>query len=909
MRTRKLYGLLLRCYPAAFRNEYGSQMLSVFSEQLGEARRCGARLEQATLWAHATRDAFTIAPKEHLHVILQDVRFALRGMAARPGFAAVAILSLALGIGANTAIFSLWNSVLHSSLPGVAHPEQLVILTNPEDAGMWHGTGSGDRDWLTYAEFEQLRDHAASFSAMAASQSSLSRWQIRFAGRDWEDAYGRLVSGGYFQLFGVHAALGRVLAPGDDRNDSPYAVISYHYWQRRFSGRPDVLGATFTVRNAVVTIIGVAAPGFLGETSGQQPDLWISLRTQPAVIPGEDLLHEAPPQKAMWLHAFGRLKPGVTMARAEAESNAIFKAGLESFYGSVVLPEARRDALSQRLKLHPGANGASEARGDFSTSLTVLLAAVGLLLLIACANLANLLLARGAVRRPEMALRLSLGASRGRLIRQMVTESLVLAGMGGIAGLGAAWLVHGALVGMIVQSDRNFRLTFTLDPLVLAFTMGVTLAAALLFGLLPALQVTRTDAGACLKEQSRGAAGSMGRMRLGRSLVSVQLALSLPLLVGAGLLARTVYNLQHVDLGYPVDRLQLAGIDSRVAGYNSVRSETLYLDLLQRIRQIPGVQAATFAHNGIFSGSNSSDPIEVEGFTPQKESDRSSDWDMVGPRYFSTLGIPILAGRDILESDSAAAPKVCVINEAFARKFFAGRNPAGLHLTAIDDNTLDSRYRVTYEIVGVVRNARTQGLRDAARPRYYTPITQPHGDNVKRASFLIRTASENSSVPGAVRQTIQRTDPMLPILYTRSIEEQMAPWTASERTTAQVAVVFGCVALALAAIGLYGVLSYGVARRRNEIAIRIALGARPGGVVAMVLRETSLLVAAGLALGAGLTYAALRWIASELYGVAPQDPFTLALSAGLLLLAAFSAVYVPAWRASRLDPMKALREE
>ena len=338
------------------------------------------------------------------------------------------------------------------------------------------------------------------------------------------------------------------------RAETPTAVISYNYWQRRFGGRPDVLGKTLTLRKAALTIIGVAPPGFIGETSGQQPDLWLPLRMQPSVLPGKDRLHDTPPVKTMWLHVFGRLKPGVTLAQAEAQANALFQAGLESFYGAAASGERRRELLDQRLRIQPGARGASTTRHDFSNSLTALLAAVGVLLLIACANLANLLLARGAARKPEIALRLSLGASRGRLIRQLVTESLALAAMGGVAGLAAAWFFHGALVRMMAESDSRFHMSFALDPLVLAFALAATLAAALLFGVLPAWQVTKSDAGA--GAQGTDAAPRLAwQMRSGRFLVSLQLALSLPLLVGAGLLARTVYNLQRADLGFPAERL------------------------------------------------------------------------------------------------------------------------------------------------------------------------------------------------------------------------------------------------------------------------------------------------------------------------------------------------------------------
>jgi predicted permease len=665
-----------------------------------------------------------------------------------------------------------------------------------------------------------------------------------------------------------------------------------------------VLGKSLTLRQAALTIIGVAPPGFIGETSGQQPDLWLPVRMQPSVLPGYDWLHDTPPSKAMWLHVFGRLKPGVTAAQAEAQANAIFQAGLESFYGAAASGERRREYLDQRLRIRPGARGASATRKEFSSSLTALLAAVGILLLIACANLANLLLARGAARKPEIALRLSLGASRGRLIRQLVTESLALAAMGGAAAIVAAYFLHGALVRMMAESDPRFHMSFALDPLMLAFVLAATLAAALLFGVLPAWQVTKTGAGASLKETSRGAIGSFGRMRSGRFLVSLQLALSLPLLVGAGLLARTVYNLEHhADLGFPAERLLLVRVDLRESAHDPVRRDSLLRELLEQFHRIPGVRAASFSQLGVFSGGESSETIEVEGYTPKGDNDRDSALDVVGPRYFSTLGVPIILGREILESDHAGAPRICVINEAFTKRFFDRRNPIGMRITSIDEDK-----RTTYQVVGVARNTHTQSLRGDVEPRYFLSAAQPPS-SVKSPTFLIRTTTETAPVMATVRRTIQRVDAALPIMSAASIEEQLAPLTAQDRTTARLAVVFGCVALTLAAVGLYGVLSYGIARRTGEIAVRIALGAQPGRVIAMILRETSGLVVAGLALGAGLAYAGSRLIDSRLYGIAPQDPLTLALAAGLLVLVALSAAYVPAQRASRLDPMAALRQE
>jgi predicted permease len=903
MRAKALYRALLHCYPAAFRREYGDQMLLVFTEQLGEARRTGRRMEQAALWVDATRDALTVAPREHAHVILQDLRYALRLMAARPGFTAVAILSLALGIGANTAIFSLWNGVLYSPLPAVHKPGELVMLSNPDESGMWvgrwDGRTDGPRSWLTYGEFEELRDHADSFSELMASQSSLSAWQLRFENGAWEEARGRFVSGGFFQVLGVRPVIGQVFTTAEDRAETPYAVISYNYWQRRFGGHPDVLGKTLILGKAALTIIGVTPPGFIGETSGQRPDLWLPLRMQPSAQPGQDRLHDSPPAKVMWLHVFGRLKPGITLPQAEAEANAIFQAGLEFFYSASASGARRREFLDQHLRIQPGARGASPTRGEFSHSLTALLAAVGVLLLIACGNLANLLLARGAARKTEIALRLSLGASRGRLVRQLVTESLALAVIGGAAAIAVAYFLHSALVRMMAESDPRFHMSFTLDPLVLAFVSAVTLAAAVLFGVLPAWQATK--ARATLKEQSRGAVGSFGQERSRRFLVSLQLAFSLPLLVGAGLLARTVYNLQRAELGFPAERLLLVRVDLREASPDVARRDSLIHQLLAQLERIPGVHAASFSQLGLFSGGDSSMTIEVDGYLPKGAHDRGSAVDVVGPGYFSTLGIPI---REILASDRAGPVKVCVINDAFAKLFFDRRNPIGMRIMSVGDDD----QRTSYQVVGVARDARTKSLRGGMDPRYFVAGNQEPA-SVKSPTFLIRTVPETAPVAAAVRKTIQRVDAALPILSVKSIEEQLAPLTAQDRTTAQLAVVFGCVALALAGIGLYGVLSYGIARRTGEIAIRIALGARPGRVISMILSETIGIVGVGMALGAGLAHAASRLINSQLYGVAPQDPLTLALATALLLSAALSAAYLPARRASRVDPMAALRQE
>lgn len=906
MRAKAVYRALLHFYPAAFRQEYGNQMLLMFAEQLRDVRRSSNQFEQAALWLRVTWDTLTVAPKEHWHVIRQDLRYALRTMAATPGFTAVAILSLALGIGANTALFSLWNGVLRSYLPVVHKPEQLVMLSNPDESGMWtggwNGRTDGPRSWLTYGEFEQLRDNAEVFSALMASQSSLNTWQVRVEGDASEEARGRLVSGEFFQFLGVRPAVGRVFTVADDHVAAPSAVISHNYWQRRFGGRPDVLGKTLTLRNVVLTIIGVAPYGFIGETSGQQPDLWLPLQMQPSVLPGTDRLHDRRPDKVMWLHVFGRLNAGVTMAQAEARANSVFQAGLEWFHGGAT-GNPGREFRHERLRIQSGARGASAKRKEFSQSLTALLAAVGVLLLIACANLANLLLARGTARKPEIALRLSLGASRGRLIRQLVTESLALAAAGGMTAVAVAYFLHEGLVRMLAASDPRFHLSFRLDPLLLTLVAATTVAAALLFGVFPAWQATRTNPGAGLQEQSRGAITSFGQLRSGRFVVGLQLALCLPLLVGAGLLARTVWNLQRADLGFPAERLLLVRVDLREAGDLGARRDNLLRELLEHIQRTPGVRAVSFSQLGVFSGGESSASIEVEGHVPKGDGDRESTLDVVGPRYFSTLGVPVSLGREIQENDHGNAPRVCVVNEAFARRFFDRRNPLGMRIT--------SRYnkqQTTYQVVGVAKNARTRSLRDDVEPRFFVAAAQT-SSAAQSPTFLIRTMAGDAPVMEAIRRTVQQVSIALPILSAKSIEERIAPLTAQDRTTAQLAVVFGCVALTLAAIGLYGLLAYGIARRAGEIAVRIALGAQRSRVISMILRETAGLVCVGLVFGAGLAFAASRLISSQLYGVASNDPITLALATGLLLLVALCAAYLPARRASRLDPMAALRQE
>jgi predicted permease len=882
MRSVSIFRALLYLYPAAFRHEYGNQIVQAYSEQLQYRR-------PASLWLRAIFDVFTIAPKEHLHVILHDIRYALRTLAASPQFAAIAVLSLALGIGANTALFSLWYNVLHSALP-VKDPDSLVMLTDPGASGVSIGLETGQRSLLTYAEYGQLRDASPGFTGVMAAQSSIGVWQVQKDGGASEEVRGRLVSGGFFDVLGVAPQLGRTFAYEMEKGPAPYAVISHNFWLRRFGGSSEVIGQTITIRKARLTILGVMPAGFFGETVGQRPDLWVPLTMQAEVQPGRDLLHDLPSDKVMWLRVFARLQPGVTAQRAEVEANAVFKASLEAHYGTSA-QGTRESPLDQNLHVSPAATGASAIRGKFSDPLNILLAAVGVVLLIACANLANLLLARGAARQSEIGLRLSLGASRGRIVRQLFTESLVLAAIGGAAGIACAYLLHRALAAMIAESVQTFQMDFRMDPLIFGFTLAATLGSAILFGLLPAWQATR-------------APGRFARRApWGRLLVSAQLALSVPLLVGAGLLAGTLYNLQRVDLGYPADHVLAVRLDTLVAGYGLERTLAVLEDLRGQFQRIPGVLGVSYSKNGVFGGRNSGDDVEVEGFTAMKDDDHYSAYDMVGPRLFTSLGIPIRRGRDITEEDRAGGKQVAVINHAFAERFFAGRNPIGMRITNVD-----GAERTSMEVVGVLAPARMARVRGEVQPVYYVPMTQPLS-LPDGGTFAIRTVNEASSILNVVRDIIRRTDRDVSILWARSVEERIEEQLVQDRVSARLAVVFGGVAVVLAAIGLYGLLSYGVARRVGEISIRLALGALPIRVVGMLLRETSVLVIAGLAAGGVLAYGAARLVANQLYGLTASDPLIIGGAVGLLLLAAFVAAWFPAWRASRLDPAIALRRE
>jgi predicted permease len=900
MRSVRIFEALLWCFPGPFRREYGEEMARAFSQEMRTARQRGSRREQAAIWLRSTLGIIRTAPQEHWHVIKQDVRYAVRTLAAQPGFTTVAVLSLALGIGANVAIFSVVNSLLLGALP-VAKPGELMMLTDPGGRGTWTGSSPGERSLMTHAEFEQLRDETGVFSHLMASQSSVSRVQVRVNGAEPEEIQSRMVTAGYFDTLGVPALIGRTFGPADGAKPA-VAVISHAFWERRLGGRKDALGTRIALRQTVITVIGIMPPPFFGETVGDRPDAWLPIALQPEILPGRDLLRDDPSrlQKTFWLHVFGRLKPGVGMARAETVSNAVFQRGLAAYYADSPSEEVRRKFLDTRLRVRSAATGASIVRSQFGGPLMLMLAAAGLVFLIACANLGNLMQARAASRTREIAVRQALGAGRRDLVRQWMTEGMTIAVAGGIAGLAAAWVLRAGLLTLV---PNTIQLSESADWRVLAFAFALPVLAGALLGLLPSLRTLKIDAAAGMKEQSRGLTASAGWLRTGRWIVAGQVALSLPLLAGAGLLARTLDNLRRVDVGFSTEKLLMLRVDVESAGYEEPRRQALFERLLDRVRQVSGVRAASYSPHGVFLGNDSGDQVAVGGYTPRGDGDNSSRYDHVGPDYFSTLGVPIRLGRPITERDHAGSTKVCVINEAFAKKFFAGRNPIGLHVTQ-----LFGHQRNRFQVVGVAADFRKANLRGEIEHRYFVPVAQPI-DVPERVTFIVRTAGDSAAPMPELRRAILAEDPNLPIVAARQVTELMEQRLTQDQLLARLSLAFAATGLLLAAIGLYGVLAYGVARRTNEIGIRKALGARDVAVMAMILRESSLLVGSGLAAGLFLAFASLRWIESRLFGLKPGDPAV--FGAAMLVLAAvgLAASWIPARRASQVDPLVAIRHE
>jgi predicted permease len=832
-----------------------------------------------------------------VETLWQDLKFGLRLLRFNPAFAAAAILSLALGIGANTAIFQLLDAVRLRTLP-VKNPKQLVKINIDHRNGA-SGSFTSRYPDLTYGQWEQIREQQQAFSSVLAWGPKLFNIS---PGGEVHNVQGLWVSGEFFQTLGVDPLLGRLLTPADDHLDcnSGGAVISYSFWKHEYAGENSAIGRTLTISRHRFEIIGVTPPDFYGVEVGRYFDVALPLCAEPSVDGEDSQLHQA---IGWWLTSMGRLKPGWNVEQAAAHLRAISPGIFEATVPATFNPEQAKHYLGYKLGAFPGDSGSSELRRDFENPLWFLLVLAGLVLLIAAANLANLMLARASAREKEMGMRMAVGASRGRLIRQLLAESLLLAGIG--AGLGAllARSLSQVLVASLSTQNDPLFVDLGTDWRVLGFTAGLAGLTCILFGLVPAWRATSVAPGVVLKESGRGTTGGHSGFGLRRILVVSQIALSLMLLVGALLFARSLSNLATVDAGFRQDGILVTDIDFATLNLANERRPRFSEELLSRVRAIPGVDSAAIAAIVPLSGNGENhDLLMGTSGTPKGESPMAS-FNRVSPGFFKTLQTPMLAGRDFDEHDLQGSPNVAIVNEEFARKFANGKNPVGMTFRIGRLRTITP----PYEIIGLVKNAKYFELREEALPIVYTSMTQyDHPDT--DAQILIRSNAPLASLVSSVKSTANQVHPDLDITFFpfhRMIQDGLL----RDRLMAALCGFFGALAVVLAAIGLYGVISYMVERRRNEIGIRMALGAGQRRIIRLVLRETGLLLLIGLVTGVGLSLATARTAASMLFGLKPTDVLTYLLATVSLSAVAALASFLPARRAARLDPMAALRNE
>jgi putative ABC transport system permease protein len=823
-----------------------------------------------------------------LESLAADVRYALRSLRANPGFAGVAVLSLGLGIGANTAIFSLMDAVMLRALP-VDRPEELVLVT----------MGGPDDVDFTNPLWEEVRDRQDVFAGAFAY--SEQRFDLA-GGGEVRPVEGAWVSGGFFGTLGVAPAAGRLLGAADDFRGCPaVAVLGHGFWQSAYGGSAGAVGRTVSLNGHPFQIVGVAARGFTGVEVGKAAQVFAPLCARAVVDGGDGGLD----QRSFWfLRIVGRRAEGVTEAGARARLAALAPA----VFGATVPPDwddkGKREYAKNTLDAVPAASGYSGLRVQYRDALLALAGVVGLVLLIACANVANLLLARATVRRREVAIRLAIGAGRGRLVRQLLTESLLLALLGGAVGLVFASWASGLLVRLLSTRANAVRLDLGVDGRLLAFTLAVTTATAVLFGLAPAWRATRVDPHAAMQATGRSVAEGHSRFTLGRALVVGQIALSLVLVLGAGLLLGTFRRLATLDPGFRSEGVLLASLNLRGTGLPDERLPALKREILEAVRATPGVRSASASAITPVSGAAWNGRVVVDGYTPARRDDDLVFFNSVSEGFFATMGTPLLAGRDFDRGDAAGSETVAVINEAMARRFFAGASPLGRRIE-VDGPPGQQK---TLRVVGVVGNTKYRSLREETEPLVYLSMAQDVGAGPPMFSLELRTAGPPAALAPAVTAAVGGIDRGVSLRYA-TLREQVDGSLTQERLLATLSGFFGGLALLLAAVGLYGTMAYSVARRRGEIGIRIALGAARARVVRLVLGEVGRMLLAGVALGMLAAAVMVRRVAPFLFGLAPSDPATWALSALTLAAAAAAAGALPAWRAARVDPMDSLREE
>ena len=905
-----------RRFRARFRQEWEAE-LEYREEMLARWDRLDWRNKLDLLWRSlgAFWDALWLQQLRWEDEMIQDLRYGIRMMLKHRGFTCAAALTLALGIGANTAIFSLIDAVLLKRLP-VKDPERLVLLR--------HANSRGTENTFAYRTYEQFRDQNQVLSGVLAYHAL--RLTVSVDGQPEPAVAGQLVSGNYYSVLGVNAALGRTILPDDDRapGESPVCVISFDYWQRRFAGDPAVVGKTIHLRGAPFTIIGVSQQEFFGLEVGSSMDISVPLTMRQQVT-----------EEGAYFAVMGRLRPEAPMPQAHASLSLLYQQLCAEYAATNWMVKGGfPNWLEEKLVLDSASRGLSELRWQFSRPLLMLMSVVALVLLIACANVAGLLLARAVARRKEIAIRLSLGGARLRLVRQLLTESVLLAGLGGLLGLlFASWGTR-LLLPLLSQGEIPAHLNLRPDVRTLAFTAAVAMLTSMLFGLAPAFLATRVDMNSALKNDASGfATGSrVASMTFGKMFVVSQVALSLLLLIGAGLLVRSLRNLQQADAGFARENVLVTKLEPAGSRYKTPELAARYDELLKRVGGIPGVKLASLVGYSPMSRREwlvlgqspewARAPMSVQGYTSQLGEEMWINWMQVYPNSFATLGIPLLAGRDFGPQDSqvwrpgpcSSAAQVGIINESMARRFFGNESPIGRRFGFAPARPVQCPDGVlrgaagAIEIVGVVKDVKYTSLRNEGREMFYLPFHQAN-TGYGEMTLVVRTADDPMAVATSVRRETRALDPAMPMFEVETLATQVAASLREERLLASLSSGFGLLSLLLSCLGLYGILSYTVARRTNEIGLRMALGADRRNVLWLVLRDALQLVLLGVALGAPAALAAGRLISSQLFGISAIDPIAIGLATMALLIVAAVAAYLPARRATRVDPLVALRYE
>ena len=852
-----------------------------------EARSAAMRtFGNPTFLKEETRDTWGWA---WLEQIVGDVRYGVRMLCKNPGFTAVAVLTLALGIGANTAIFSLINALGLRPLP-VQKPEELVLIMPANER---------NGDWgFSYPLYEAVRDENRTLAGVFVNAGGPMNVSVD-GQAELAPNGGEYVSGSYFSTLGVEAVAGRTFTPGEDRvpGQNPVAVISYGYWRRRFALSPSAIGETIYLNGVPFTIIGVTSPRFFGISVGRSPDITVPMTMYPLLNSGSAELSNA---GSWWLETVARLRPGVSAEQATADLSAIFEHYLEARG----LQRLRTEGL--RMKLRPGAWGLSPREKLAPFAITIL-TLVGLVLLIACTNVTNLLLARGAARQKEIALRLSIGAGRGRLMRQLITESFLLALLGGGAGfLFASWGTQ----GLVKLMPDEVGLDLSPDSRVFLFAAGITVLAGVLFGLAPAFRATRMSLVQGLQGGVRQGQTQSSPNRLRNGLVVSQVMLSTVLLFAAGLLTHSLQELLSADLGFRPEHVLVLSVDPTLIGYHGPRLVNLYKDLLQHARAVPGVMSVSLSHNGLVTRATWGDIVSVPGYTPGPGKITESRFSPVSSDFFRTVGLPIVLGRDFRDGDNETASKVAIVSETFARQFFGEQNGVQKALGQAIGLGVDQNLG-QFQIVGVAKDSKQRNIDEPPSRVVYFPFLQADlpPSSMSHMTMEVRTASEPAAMTNAIRQELLAVEKNLPIYGVKTLTQQVEESLTEQRMFTWLVSLFGLLALLLASVGLYGVIAYSTVRRTGEIGIRVALGADRRDVLTMVLSEALRLTAIGVVIGLALAVATGRIFSSALYGVSTADPLTILGASVLMFVAAGLAGYLPARRAMRVDPMVALRYE